>query len=131
LRWTALAVDSSHSAHSERHRKKSDSQDERPPTAPGAQAALDRIDIAQETRDRLAELVTPGSSLIVSDHGLSKETGKGTDFIVVTVAGGKGDPGAGRGPSSSRLIADRRSRSDDDWGSSSYSRWRSRGWEWD
>jgi hypothetical protein len=33
--------------------------------------------------ERIAERVTPGSSLIVSDYGISKETGKGTDFIVV------------------------------------------------
>ena len=28
--------------------------------------------------------MVPGSSLIVSDHGLGDETGEGTDFIVVT-----------------------------------------------
>ena len=30
------------------------------------------------------ELLTPGSSLIISDHGISRETGKDTDFIVLT-----------------------------------------------
>jgi hypothetical protein len=29
-------------------------------------------------------LLTPASSLIVTDNGFSRETGKGTDFIVVT-----------------------------------------------
>ena len=48
-----------------------------------ANAALDRIEIAQDVVERIAKRVTPGSSLIVSDHGISKETGKGTDFIVV------------------------------------------------
>ncbi len=34
--------------------------------------------------ERISELLTPGSSLIVSDYGISEETGKDTDFIVVT-----------------------------------------------
>jgi hypothetical protein len=46
-------------------------------------AALDRIEIPQDVVERIAERLTPGSSLIVSDYGISKETGKGTDFIVV------------------------------------------------
>jgi len=29
-------------------------------------------------------MLAPGSSLAVSDHGLGPETGKGTDFIVLT-----------------------------------------------
>ncbi|WP_072372131.1 L,D-transpeptidase family protein [Hyphomicrobium sp. NDB2Meth4] len=49
----------------------------------GATAALDRIEIPQETRERIAELVLPGSSLIISDEAAHKETGKHTDFIVL------------------------------------------------
>ena len=37
----------------------------------------------QEAIDRIAEVVSPGSSVIISDEPLSKETGKGTDFIVL------------------------------------------------
>jgi hypothetical protein len=48
-----------------------------------AKAALDRLTIPQEAIDRIAEVVSPGSALIVSDEALSKETGKGTDFVVV------------------------------------------------
>lgn len=48
-----------------------------------ARAALDRITIPQEAIDRISELVSPGSSLIISDEGMSGETGNGTDFIVV------------------------------------------------
>jgi hypothetical protein len=48
-----------------------------------ASAALDRIDIAPDVVERIAQRVTPGSSLIVSDHAISRETGQGTDFIVV------------------------------------------------
>jgi lipoprotein-anchoring transpeptidase ErfK/SrfK len=49
-----------------------------------AAAALDRIGIPAETRARISALLSPGASLIVSDHGLGSETGQGTDFIVQT-----------------------------------------------
>jgi lipoprotein-anchoring transpeptidase ErfK/SrfK len=49
-----------------------------------AAQVLDRIQIPQEARDRIGELLTPGSSLVVSDQGLGGETGQGTDFIVLT-----------------------------------------------
>ena len=32
---------------------------------------------------RISDVVLPGSSLIISDEGLSIETGKDTDFVVV------------------------------------------------
>jgi len=49
----------------------------------GAKAALERIAIPQDTFDRIAEMVSPRSSLIISDEALSSETGKGTEFVVV------------------------------------------------
>jgi hypothetical protein len=49
----------------------------------GAKAALDRIGMPQEAIQRISDVVLPGSSLIVSDEGLSIETGKDTDFVVV------------------------------------------------
>ena len=49
-----------------------------------ANAALNRIEIPQDTVERISELLTPASSLIISDNGFSHETGKDTDFIVVT-----------------------------------------------
>ncbi|GIL00573.1 MAG: L,D-transpeptidase [Alphaproteobacteria bacterium] len=51
---------------------------------PPAGAALDRIAIPQDARERIAALLSAGASLIVSDQGLGPETGKGTDFIVLT-----------------------------------------------
>jgi hypothetical protein len=48
-----------------------------------AKAALDRIEMPQEVRDRISDVVAPGSSLIISDEELSKETSKGTDFVVL------------------------------------------------
>ena len=45
--------------------------------------ALDRLTIPPEAMRRIAEALTNGGSLIVSDQGIAAgETGKGTDFIV-------------------------------------------------
>jgi hypothetical protein len=49
-----------------------------------ASRALDRIEMPQDVVERISELLTPASSLIISDYGISHETGKDTDFIVVT-----------------------------------------------
>ncbi len=53
-----------------------------PPETPAG--ALARIAIPQATIDDISALIVPGSTLIVSDHGLGEETGEGTNFIVVT-----------------------------------------------
>ena len=53
-----------------------------PPGSPSA--ALDRITIPEDAIARITELMTPGASLIISDLGMSYETGRGTDFIVLT-----------------------------------------------
>jgi lipoprotein-anchoring transpeptidase ErfK/SrfK len=49
-----------------------------------AAQVLDRIQIPQEARDRIGEILTPGASLVISDQGTGGETGQGTDFIVLT-----------------------------------------------
>jgi hypothetical protein len=49
-----------------------------------AAEALDRIQFPKEAVDRISELLIPGSSLIVSDTGLGSETGRGTEFVVLT-----------------------------------------------
>lgn len=55
-----------------------------PPTdVEAAKAALDRITLSPEIVSKLSEYVWPGSSLIVSDEELSKETGEATDFVVL------------------------------------------------
>jgi lipoprotein-anchoring transpeptidase ErfK/SrfK len=56
--------------------------DSRPPSS--AAQALDRITLPQEAIDRISELLIPGSSLVISDYGLGGETGRSTEFIVVT-----------------------------------------------
>jgi hypothetical protein len=45
---------------------------------------LDRVTIPQDAIARISELMSEGASLIVSDQGLGPETGRGTDFIVLT-----------------------------------------------
>jgi hypothetical protein len=52
--------------------------------APAAAAVLDRIDLPQDVVERISEYMTAGATLIVSDHGISHETGAYTDFIVLT-----------------------------------------------
>jgi lipoprotein-anchoring transpeptidase ErfK/SrfK len=47
-----------------------------------AEAALQRVVIPEDVRLTIEDVMKPGSSLIVSDNGLSNETGKFTDFIV-------------------------------------------------
>jgi hypothetical protein len=61
-----------------------------PPAAPvvapasTASEALGRVTIPPDALERISELMSPGASLIISDKGLGSETGKGTDFIVLT-----------------------------------------------
>ena len=58
--------------------------DTKPVPAPNSPAeALDRITIPQEAMARIAEALTTGASIVVSDQGVNhSETGEGTDFIV-------------------------------------------------
>jgi hypothetical protein len=54
------------------------------PLSDNANTALDRIEIPQNAIQQISELLIPGSSLIISDYGISSETGPYTDFIVLT-----------------------------------------------
>ena len=53
-------------------------------SASSASGALDRLDIPDDIRERIATLLADGSSLTITDEGLGPETGKGTDFITLT-----------------------------------------------
>jgi hypothetical protein len=50
---------------------------------PRAKAALDRIIIPEDTIDRIAQMMSPRSSLIISDEGPSSEISSGTEFVIV------------------------------------------------
>jgi hypothetical protein len=82
LRWSVVSLVGS-SGDEQNARKGRDGDVGTVADLSSAKAALDRIAIPQDTLDRIAEMVSPGSSLIISDEALSSETGKGTEFVVV------------------------------------------------
>jgi hypothetical protein len=95
LRWTVISIPSSYrriaeaknfdSTRKGRHAVKAvEVVAPMPSPSLSPSAALDRIIMPPELVDRIAEMITPGSSLIVSDNRLSDETGEYTDFIVLT-----------------------------------------------
>lgn len=47
-----------------------------------AASALDRITIPDDVREQIADVMKPGSSILISDLGIGNETGAYTDFIV-------------------------------------------------
>jgi len=89
VRWTVVTVPEG-ASHGQRTPPKSQRGRAQqivktvPPTPDKANAALNRIEIPKEVAERIGELLTPGSSLIISDYGISGETGTDTDFIVLT-----------------------------------------------
>ena len=54
--------------------------------ADNVKTALDRIVIPQEALDRIGIMLSPRSSLIISDEPSSAGTGKDTEFVVVLSA---------------------------------------------
>ena len=55
------------------------------PRSLGAAAALERIQISEEARIEVGRRLIAGASLVISDQGLGRETGKtATDFVVLT-----------------------------------------------
>ncbi|WP_299811249.1 L,D-transpeptidase family protein [uncultured Roseibium sp.] len=51
----------------------------------GAPASiLDRIEMSDKVATDLAKMLTPGTSLTVTDRGFARNTGLGTDFVVIT-----------------------------------------------
>jgi lipoprotein-anchoring transpeptidase ErfK/SrfK len=80
LRWNVVSIPSGSTVRKAEKGKRVE------PVGPASTAseALDRVSIPQDAIDRISELMSPGASLIISDQGLSGETGSGTDFIVLT-----------------------------------------------
>jgi hypothetical protein len=95
MRWQVLSL-SPESVHAERafskvataERGSSAAISRVAPDPPAtASEALERIALPKEAVDRIAELLSPGASLIISDHGFNREMrANGTDFIVLTHA---------------------------------------------
>jgi hypothetical protein len=91
VRWLAVSLGYDRAAAAPRAKHKgSAARDERPVPSTAdslhraAADALDRIELPPEALERIAPLITPGASLLISDQGLGSETGQDTDFIVVT-----------------------------------------------
>jgi lipoprotein-anchoring transpeptidase ErfK/SrfK len=89
MRWNLISVPTEPAASTEQRdpRKKSKAAPTpavwgKPPAS--AAQALDRIQMPTEAVDRIGEILTPGSSLVVSDEGLGRETGRYTEFIVLS-----------------------------------------------
>ena len=86
VRWTVVSLehrDADYAFNDDRKHRLSDVASPTPTNIAEASAALDRITISPDVAARLSSAVWPGSSLIVSDEPMSKETGKATDFVVL------------------------------------------------
>jgi L,D-transpeptidase catalytic domain len=90
VRWLAVSLGYDRPPASGSGHGKRKGRTERPAPATAASLhqsavdALNRVELPPEALARIAPLVGPGTSLVISDQGLGGETGKDTDFIVVT-----------------------------------------------
>ena len=89
MRWNLMTVPTDLSVSVEHRDSRRRSKDPPKPVVHGkppstAAQALDRIQLPHDVVDRIGELLVPGSSLVLSDEGLGRETGRGTEFIVLT-----------------------------------------------
>jgi lipoprotein-anchoring transpeptidase ErfK/SrfK len=87
MQWSVVSIPYDPTRAASKKRKDKAAKAVPPPpavdlAAQTAQSALDRIDIPEDVREQIADVMKPGSSLVVSDVGLSGETGEYTDFIV-------------------------------------------------
>jgi hypothetical protein len=85
MRWNVVSMYKNATAiepYSEAKRESKKHREAKPADVAGARNAMQRLAIPQEALDRISGALLPGSSLIISDEGLSSETGKDTDFIV-------------------------------------------------
>jgi lipoprotein-anchoring transpeptidase ErfK/SrfK len=90
LKWSVVSIPTRFAEERGERKRKTASVEEQvgaPPKLHGSPSsaadALERIEIAQDVRDRIAERLWTGGSLIISDEPLSGETGAvGTDLTV-------------------------------------------------
>ena len=83
LDWTVATVRPSTSSRPPRRRRRDDEEFvEHADGTIDANTALARVEIPEKTRQQLAELIKPRSSLIISDYGLSRETSSRTEFVI-------------------------------------------------
>ena len=85
MHWSAVSLNPpSERNHKPRRKRRHEDETYVKPAGEDADAAsaLARIDIPTGTREQLAELMKPGSSLIISDYPLSRESSNRTEFVV-------------------------------------------------
>ncbi len=90
--WTVVSVPTlpAEKAENSKKQKKKEARENLAPVLPASYAAgeqtaenaLARITVPDDVREMVADSLRPGSSLLISDHGLSNEFGKFTDFTV-------------------------------------------------
>ena len=96
IRWTVVSLggkpqsDEASGLRSHRDRETDRTSATVATDANAAVAALARVTIPDEVATRFSQSVWVGSSLIISDEDLNKETGPATDFIVVSSADPQG-----------------------------------------
>ena len=90
LKWSAVSVPSKAPSKEQPARKRSknyasaDPASARGPQSDTASAALERVVVADDVRERIAELVWVGAQVIVTDNARSDEMDGDTDIIVST-----------------------------------------------
>jgi L,D-transpeptidase-like protein len=93
MRWQALTVPATSAATRQSRKVSRASRNESEPLLPAssgppstAAEALGRFELPKEARDRISEMLSPGVTLIVSDHGHNREMRDNgtTDFVVLT-----------------------------------------------
>ena len=93
MRWNVMSMagEPPHAADRNGDTRRKSGRNREPALAPVVEArppspaqALGRIQMPPEAVDRIGELLIPGSSLVISDEGLGRETGRYTEFVVLT-----------------------------------------------
>ena len=89
MRWNLISIPSEPAASTEQRDTRKKSKEAPAPAVRGkppasAAQALNRIQMPKEAVDRIGEILSPGSSLVISDEGLGRETGRYTEFIVLS-----------------------------------------------
>jgi hypothetical protein len=85
MKWSAVSVpyDPSRAVSKKKDKSGKSKQPEQAVdlSAQTPASALERITIPEDAREQISDVMKPGSSLIISDLGISNETGEYTDFI--------------------------------------------------
>jgi hypothetical protein len=89
MRWSVVSIPTAGAApraevrRGKRSRHEREAEVEQGPSV-SAGEALNRVVMPKEVIERVSEMLTPGASLLISDQPMSGETGRDTDFIILT-----------------------------------------------